>query len=153
MEAMIHPDANQYVIFYIQEESYCLAIDEVIEIIRPRTITFVSGVKEYIEGVINLRGKIIPIINLRKRFKLAPIPTEKKSRILIVTGQEEEQIGLMVDEVRMVHFIQEAQLERPPDSFRSKEQSCIKSVAKVDNDVIAVIHLQQILYPEQQEGM
>jgi len=152
VKPVMHANTDQYVVFVIHDQFFSLAIQEVIEIIRPKTITCVAGVKPYIEGVINLRGKIIPIINLRSRFGIHPTALQKKNRILIVHGQDEEQIGLMVDEVRMVTSIADQQMEPAPDSYDTNEEQCFVCFAKVENDVIGILNLHQVLFPDMLEG-
>ena len=93
--------AGQYVVFLIENQLCALSIKEVVEIIRIQPITEVLGDRDYIAGMINLRGSIIPVLHLRKRYNMPIVSFNKKSRIIIVRNEQEE-IGLIVDEVLMV---------------------------------------------------
>lgn len=146
MSKLAKSEIGQYVVFSIQKQLYSLPIDEVIEILRRQTITNVPGIKEHIEGVINLRGKILPVVNLLKRFSMPASAPDKKSRIVVVQG-EQENIGIMVDEVRMVTHVDTENIEPPPGIHL--EQDCFKGFAKIDDEVIGVLNLQKVLSPDQ----
>ena len=140
-------DGVQSVVFSIHEQLYSLLIEEVVEILRVPTITEVPGIDPIIEGVINLRGSIIPIVNLHKKFQL-PIPQKhKKNRIVIVQGNNES-IGLMVEEVRMVTNFEENNVE--PTQNQMIDEDAFLGYAKVDGHVIGILNLANILYGDQQ---
>lgn len=138
---------GQFVVFSINKQLYSVAIKEVVEIIKVQSITNIMGVKEYICGVINLRGKIIPVISLRKRYQLPIISFNKKTRIIIVQ-EDSEQIGLIVDEVNMVTNVQHENVEPPIEMFHQIEKDCFKGFAKVDDKLISIFNLKKVLYPE-----
>lgn len=95
-----------------------MPINEVVEIIRIQPITEVVNERDYIAGIISLRGSIIPVVHLRKRYRLPILPFNKKSRIIIIQI-EEEKIGLIVDEMLMVSHIEDEQLEPPLEMFNA----------------------------------
>ena len=133
----------QFVVFTIHNQLYSFLIQEVVEILRIPTITSIPGINEVIEGVINLRGSIIPVINLHKRFHL-PIPQKhKKNRVVIMKGNNEN-IGLMVEEVRMVTKFDENNVE--PPSGQTLDEDMFIGFAKFEGQVIGVLNLEKVLY-------
>lgn len=139
--------AGQYVVFTINDKVSALSIEEVIEIIRIHTITFVPGIKDYIPGMINLRGKIIPVVDLHKRYRMPNIPFAKKTRMIIVQNEGED-IGLIVDEVTMVIDVEQQDVEQTLDMFNSLEKDCYRGFAKVDGQLIGILNIHKVLYPE-----
>lgn len=143
---------GQYVVFLVEEQFCALSIKEVVEIIRIQPITEVLGDRTYISGMINLRGSIIPVLHLLKRYNRRIVPFHKKTRIIIVQ-HDHEAIGLIVDEVRMVTYIEEAQLEPPLAIFNAIEPDCFKGFATVKEQFIGILNLEKVLYPdEEKEG-
>lgn len=139
---------GQYVVFAIEKQLCALSIKEVVEIIRIQPITEVVNDRDYINGVINLRGSIIPVVQLRMRYKLPIVPFNKKTRIIIIRN-EDEGIGLIVDEVLMVTHIEDEQLEPPLEMFNTIEKDCFKGFAKVNDQLVGILNLQKVLYPEE----
>lgn len=133
----------QFVVFSINNELYSFLIEEVVEILRVPTITSIPGINSVIEGVINLRGSIIPVLNLHKRFNLTIPQKHKKNRVVIVRGRNEN-IGLMVEEVRMVTKFDENNVE--PTSGQLLEEDMFIGFAKFEGQVIGALNLEKVLY-------
>lgn len=152
MEFATESKAGQYVVFSINNQLCALSIEEVVEIIRVQTITDVPGIKDYISGMINLRGKIIPVVHLRKRYRINDIPFNKKTRIVIIENDGED-IGLIVDEVVMVTFVEEHDMEPTLEMFNSIEKGCFKGFAKVKDQLIGILNKQKVLYPDYELGV
>ncbi|BAU29922.1 purine-binding chemotaxis protein CheW [Aneurinibacillus soli] len=144
-------ESGQYVVFSIAEQVYALYIDQVIEIIRMQTITEVPEISFHIAGVINLRGKILPVVHLRKRFAMPGAPFTKKTRIVIVHF-EGEQVGLIVDEVRMVTLVHDENIDPAPDMFNYVEQDCFEGFASTENGLVGILHLKRVLLEHIPEG-
>lgn len=109
--------ANKYLFFRIGKESYGVGIRFVIEIIELQTISSVPDMPQYVKGVINLRGKVIPIVDLRLRFDMEERDYDNRTCI-IVTEVEHVLVGFLVDTVEEVLEIMEKDIE-PPPKFRS----------------------------------
>ncbi|KMY54255.1 chemotaxis protein [Bacillus sp. FJAT-27231] len=137
---------GQYVVFAINKQLCALSIEEVMEIIRIQPITDVPEVNDYIAGVINLRGNIIPVVNLRKRYGMEAVSFQKKTRIIIVNDTTGD-IGLIVDEVAMVTYVEEENLEPPLDVFNSIEKECFNGFVKREGQLIGILNLKNVLYP------
>jgi purine-binding chemotaxis protein CheW len=112
--------------------------------VRVPEITNVPDAAEFVEGVINLRGKIVPVVDLRKRFGERTITSHKKNRIL-VAEVEGKRIGLMVDAASEVLRLQESELELPHNVFESGELSYVTGVGKIQDRLVIVIDLNKIL--------
>jgi chemotaxis signal transduction protein len=134
---------KQLVTFRIETEEFGLSITDVYEIIFVPQITAVAKAPRSIVGVINLRGEIIPVIDLRIQFLKEPIKS-KKQRIMITRSQGRV-IGLLVDEVKEVLRIDESCLEPVPDTIVTAQTAYMKAICKMDNRLIILLHLDQML--------
>lgn len=143
---MKNEHADQFVVFSIQNQTYAITIEEVVEIIHIQPITEVAGVRPFIAGVINLRGKIIPVLQLRTRFGMPNASFTKKSRIIVV-NDEESSIGLIVDEVKMVTRFEQEDIEPPPQVFQYIDKENFQGFAKTGDELIGILRVTKILYP------
>ena len=134
----------QIVGFRIGHETFGLPISLVHEIVRPPEITNVPHAPEYVEGVMNLRGRIVPVIDLRRRFGGAAGENSRKNRVLIV-DVESKAVGLIVDSASEVLKISDAQIEPPPDVFTTAATSYVTGVAKHQGRLIILVDLNRIL--------
>ncbi|HET6935332.1 MAG TPA: chemotaxis protein CheW [Candidatus Angelobacter sp.] len=134
----------QIVGFRVGRETFGVPIALVHEIVRVPEITAVPDSPPYVEGVINLRGKIVPVVDLRKRFGERTITAHKKNRIL-VAEIEGKRVGLMVDAASEVLRLQESDLELPHNVFESADMSYVTGVGKLQGRLIILIDLSRIL--------
>ena len=130
--------------FRVGRETFGVPIGLVHEIVRVPDITTVPDAPEFIEGVINLRGKIISIIDLRKRFGEREIKTHKKNRI-IVSEVGGKLLGLIVDAASEVLKIPQTQIEASPNVFEEGELNYVTGVGKLDGRLVILIDLTKIL--------
>jgi purine-binding chemotaxis protein CheW len=130
--------------FRIGRETFGVPIDMVHEIVRVPDITAVPDAPEYIEGVINLRGKIVSIVDLRKRFGEKQITRHKKNRILVVEV-ENKMVGLIVDAASEVLKMAGTNVEQPPNVFEEGELNYVTGVGKLNDRLIILIDLNKIL--------
>jgi purine-binding chemotaxis protein CheW len=134
----------QVVGFRIGQETFGVPISLVREIVRVPAITSVPNAPDYIEGVINLRGRIIPVVDLRKRFREKVGEPSKKNRIVVVE-LEGRLIGLMVNSASEVLRIPPADIEAPHDVFQEGELNYITGVGKLRGRLIILLDLNKIL--------
>lgn len=139
-----HDNLIHLVSFSLGRENYGVDIMRIREIIRMVDITKVPRAPEFIEGVINLRGSVIPVINLRTRIKLPRKEYDKSTRI-IVLEMKQSVIGFIVDEVKEVLRISESIMAPPPLLTVGKNVDYITSVAKLDNCLIILIDPERLL--------
>jgi purine-binding chemotaxis protein CheW len=135
----------QVVGFRIGEETFGVRIASVREIVRVPEITSVPNAQETIEGVINLRGKIIPVIDLRKRFGQAEIQSDKKNRILVVE-LETKLVGLIVNSASEVLKIPPSEIESPGSVFADGESSYVTGVGKLKGRLIILLDISKLLH-------
>jgi len=134
----------QLVGFKIGQEEFGINILAVQEIIKIIDITTVPNASEYIAGVINLRGRIIPIVHLRKRLHMPIIETDKNTRIIVVEINGKT-IGFIVDEVQEVLRISTDITEKPPELVASVDSEYITAVAKLEDRLIILLDLEKTL--------
>lgn len=137
----------QLVVFSIGKEYYGVGIETVHEIVRVPDITEVPDAPVFLEGVINLRGRIVPVVDLRKRLRLPAADRTKSSRVLI-TEHGGRTIGLMVDAVAEVLKLAPESVEAPPEMISSVGIDYITGVAKVDGKLIVLLELGKVLNTE-----
>ena len=134
----------QLVGFRIGEETYGVQIGSVREIVRVPEITMVPNAPEMIEGVINLRGKIIPVMDLRKRFGSAATQSDKKNRILVVE-LENRLLGLIVSSASEVLKIPPSEIEPPGAVFAEGESSYVTGVGKLKGRLVILLDIARLL--------
>jgi purine-binding chemotaxis protein CheW len=134
----------QVVGFRIGNETYGVRIGAVREIVRVPEITSVPSAPETVEGVINLRGQIIPVMDLRKRFRQAEIRPDKKNRILVVE-LENKLIGLIVNAASEVLKIAPSEIEPPGNVFAEGESSYVTGVGKLKGRLIILLDINKLL--------
>ena len=130
--------------FRVGRETFGVPIHLVHEIVRVPEITAVPEAPEYIEGVINLRGKIVSVIDLRKRFGEEAITSDRKNRVIVVES-EKKLVGLIVDAASEVLKIPEAEIENPPNVFENGDLNYVTGVGKLKGRLIILIDLTKIL--------
>jgi purine-binding chemotaxis protein CheW len=135
----------QVVGFRIGDETFGVRIGSVREIVRVPEITTVPNAQDSIEGVINLRGKIIPVIDLRKRFGQTQIVTDKKNRILVVE-LDGKLVGLIVNSASEVLKIPPSEIESPGSVFADNESSYITGVGKLKGRLIILLDISKLLH-------
>jgi purine-binding chemotaxis protein CheW len=134
----------QVVGFRIGRETFGLPIAMVREIVRVPEITSVPKAPEYIEGVINLRGRIIPVVDLRKRLGDTRAEASKKNRIVVVE-MENRPIGLLVHSASEVLRIPPSEIEAPQNVFQEGEMSYITGVGKLKGRLVILLDLSRVL--------
>ncbi|RPI07153.1 MAG: purine-binding chemotaxis protein CheW [Ignavibacteriae bacterium] len=134
----------QLVSFNIGQEEFGLGIQSIQEINRMVEITRVPNAPEFVSGVINLRGKVIPIIDLRKRFGFPPKESDRNTRIIVVELGEMV-VGFIVDAVSEVLRIPRSITEPPPSIVAGIGSEYITAVAKLENRLLILLDLERIL--------
>lgn len=134
----------QLVSFRIGAEEFGVDILNVQEINRMTEITRVPKVPEYVEGVINLRGKVIPVVDLRKRLDLDTTEYDKSTRIVVV-DVEGRTIGLIVDAVSEVLRLPSDAIEPPPELVTRIDQEYVRGVAKLEDRLLMFLDLSKVI--------
>lgn len=144
-------NTREYVIFKLVDESYAVDIDHVENIEKHIEITRVPYTKKYIKGVINLRGNIIPVIDVRKRFNLKEKEADKDSRIMII-NHGELKVGLLVDVSSEVLQIEDENIE-PAPKVTGADDDYISSIGKDNGRIIMIVDLDKLLEIEEFEDL
>jgi purine-binding chemotaxis protein CheW len=144
-KAEVHEETRQLVIFKLGEEEFGVDILQVREIERlEQGVTRVPKSPNFVEGVINLRGEIIPIVDLRKRFGLVVQAIGHESRVVIVETNE-NLIGMMVDVVVEVLRVNVSAIELAPSITKGVDAYFLSGVAKIGDRLIILIDLERAL--------
>ncbi len=139
---------GRYLTFFLTNEEYGIDIEKVCEIIEILHITCVPYSPDYLKGVINLRGKVVPIIDLRLKFGLPQCePTEKSC--IIVVDFDSELVGLLVDEVSEVINMSKEQFEESAFMGQKVDERYIKGVGKIDGKIKILLDIKNLLAFEQ----
>ncbi len=141
-------EEHQYLAFILNNEKYAIEVLKVKEIIKYGNITEIPFSKNYIVGVTNIRGNIIPIISLAKRFNINESNITKKSCILVVSIKDEDdfiEIGIVVDLVNQVFDIFPNDMEEFPSLGTSIEKRFVKRIGKVQNFFIPILDMEVVL--------
>jgi purine-binding chemotaxis protein CheW len=134
----------QIVGFRVGNETFGVPIQSVHEIVRMMEITNVPDAPIYIEGVINLRGKIIPVIDLRKRFGEREIKASKKNRILVAEVGA-RMVGLVVDAASEVLKLPPSDVDPPPNVFEDGDLNYVTGVGKLNGRLVILVELSKIM--------
>ena len=130
--------AGKYMTFRLESEDYGIEILKVQEIIQMLPITSIPRSPDFMRGVINLRGKVIPVIELREKFGLAQCKDSNETCIIVVqveTSNKPLTIGIIIDAVKEVLDIQSSQIEEPPSMGSSVDSSFIMGMGKIGETV------------------
>ncbi|MBP1154950.1 MULTISPECIES: chemotaxis protein CheW [unclassified Paenibacillus] len=136
---------EQYVEFGIESEQYAIRIQDIHEIIKMQNITQIPNVMPYVKGVINLRGKIVPVISLRNLFQHDEKEYSKTTRIVVVHHQEDA-VGIVVDRVNKVTTFSDIQL--PPDCVGGISGSFFTGIGFTDSGLVGILKLDEVLVHE-----
>lgn len=134
----------QLVTFKLGEEEFGVDILKVQEIIRMMPITKVPNAPEFVEGVINLRGKVIPVIDMRKRFGMAASEHDSQTRIKVMDMQGQV-VGFVVDAVSEVLRIPESTVEEPPAVVAGVGSEYMRGVGKLEDRLLILLDLDKLL--------
>ena len=134
------------IVFQLMDKEYAIPIDIVTTIEKILTTTRVPNTPHYVRGVINLRGVVTPIVDLRARFGLEEKELDEDSRIIIVQ-MEDYEVGLVVDAANDVIDITESSIEPQPEVVGAVESEFISGVSKVDKRLLVLLNLEKVLEP------
>ena len=142
---------QQLVVFGLGKEEFGIDISRVREIVRLQNITAIPQSMDFVEGIVNLRGQIVPIVDLCKRFRVAnSTSVEEAARRIIVVNMAEQNIGVLVDGVSEILRIPDESIEpTPPIVAGGVSADFIRGVAKVENRLIIVLDLDRIFSVEE----
>jgi len=145
---------KQLVVFKLAEEEYGVDIATVQSIIQMQEITVVPGATSYVAGVINLRGAVIPVINLRKRFGLEQVETSKDTRILVVNSGGGQDIGAIVDSVAEVLRVPVDSIEPPSEMIMTADSDYMQGIIKLQGGrLVILLNVEKVLNHEEYKAL
>ena len=137
--------------FVLDREEYGVDVRQVQEIRRVSEITSVPRAPEFVRGVINLRGRILPVLDLKRKLGLGEVEIQRASRIVVVRVQDRV-LGLLVDGASQVLKVPVSRIEPPPDEVVERGGDYIRAVAKLEDRLIILIELERVLTHELREA-
>ena len=140
--------ASRFLTFFVDDEQYGIDISKIKEIIAPINITHIPKTPDFVKGVINLRGSIIPVVDIRLKFEMQARDMDMETAIIIYEV-DKVSIGFIVDRVEDVLTIDEKHISESPKFGSSIDTSFIENIAEVDNDVIMLLNLEKIFEPQE----
>ena len=141
-------ESSQYLTFILAEEEYAIDILRVQGIQGWDKVTAIPNTPEYILGVINLRGSVVPIVELRRRFKLESVPFGPTTVVIIVkikSGDNERTLGIVVDAVSEVYSLLHKDVRPAPDFGNAGNIDFVKGVATVEDKMLILLNVDELL--------
>ncbi|MEK4228754.1 chemotaxis protein CheW [Solibacillus sp. FSL H8-0538] len=146
MTNAVEQEFIKVIVFQLADKEYAIPVSHVQGIEKLMHITRVPKTESYVKGVINLRGVVTPIIDLRERFNLPVSGNEETTRIIIITLEDME-VGFVVDSANDVLDITASSIEQQPEVVGSLEEEFISGVAKLGKRLLILLHLDKVLNP------
>lgn len=139
--------SSQYVVFKLNEERFAVEISQVLEIVKSQVVFKVPNAPEFIDGLINLRGKVYTLFNLRKKLNL-PEYNSENTKILIVNVNS-MLIGMTVDAVNEIIQLEDSAIEPAPQTLANQNKKYVSGVAKVGDKLILLLDLEALTESEE----
>ena len=141
-------DANQFIVVELGAEYYGIDISNVDNIVKMQSITRVPKSQEYFNGVINLRGEIVPVMSLRRKFNLDDDEFTDKTRIIILKPEQQEPIGVIVDMVKEVVTLTEDNIEKISVDTKDDKAKYLNGVGKNGDILISILNIANVISDE-----
>lgn len=141
-----------FLTFRLEDEVFALEVEHLREVLDMCPITKIPRAEEFMRGVINVRGSVVPVLDMRAKFGLPPIEPTINTRIIIIEIPFEGKkaiLGAIADSVEDVLEIDSDQIEEAPDMGSRKHQSIMKGIGKTDNDFIIILDIEKLLNREE----
>lgn len=138
-------DSTQYIVINVGNEQFGIDIKYVDNIVRMQRITRVPKAQPYFNGVINIRGEIIPVMSLRVKFELEPDEFTSKTRILIIKLEPQSAVGIIVDEVKNVITLSEEEIDVNTSVGNDEKSAYITGVGKQAEGLVTLLNLQGVI--------
>ena len=141
-----------FVFFRVGKYRCAFNVHAVFEVLKEREIVPVPGLPEFVEGVINLRGEIVPIIDLRRRFS---VPEEERSQNpkIIIVGIEGKKVGVLVDEVHSLETVEEKMLMQPPQIEGEQRRFVKAAYERKNGELCFILGVAELLRPDELERL
>ncbi|NMA65742.1 MAG: purine-binding chemotaxis protein CheW [Clostridiaceae bacterium] len=141
---------QQLVKFQIADQAFGIGITDIFQIIKPQEIFKVPNTPPFIEGLLNLRGKVLTVFNLRKRFNMPVKENDEDTKILIVNSND-MLLGFIVDSVKEIIRVPDEDITPVPPTLESFDKRFLSGVAKLDDKLILMLNLEKVLTPDEEQ--
>jgi len=139
-------ESRQFCTFYLDGQLFGINVLNVQEVVRYQEMTSIPLAPEEVSGLINLRGRIVTAIDLRKRLNMPPLPENQEPRNVLVHSQDDSEVAsLLVDEIGDVLEVEEEAFERPPDTLRKEFRELILGAYKLEKQLLLVLDVDRAL--------
>ena len=138
-------DGTEVLFFDIGETVYGIEIKYINEIIGIEQITVVPKIPEHIKGVINIRGKVVPVISVRKRFGMDEIPYDDRTCIIVLEFEDGNQVGVIVDRVHEVIVVKQSEISKVPDAKNVNANRYLKSIINMDSGIRLLLDCDKLI--------
>ena len=145
-------EAQQYIVVKLGNEQYGIDIQYVDNIVRTQKITRVPKAQEYFNGVINLRGEIVPVMSLRVKFELEPDTFTNKTRILILKFEPQAAVGVIVDEVKEVVTLDSDSIEKVSYDPNDEKSLYLAGIGKHNGELISLLNIAGVIVEKEKEA-
>ncbi len=149
-EVNVENQSEKYLTFSLGKEEYGIGISSVLEIVGIQNITELPDVPDYVKGIINLRGKVIPVLDVRLRFGMEEKEYDARTCIVVVSVNSIS-VGLIVDEVSEVLDIMNTQIEPAPNVHKDESHKYLQGLGKVGDEVKILLNVQKLLFDKDLE--
>lgn len=146
-------EEQQLVVFELASETYGTDIAYVQSIIQMQDITVVPGAPPFIEGVINLRGTVVPVVNLRTRFDLPSAENDEEEGVIVIVELDGEQIGMIVDKVTDVIEVAEEEIEPPSPLVAGIDTAYLRGIANLEERMVILFDVERIFVGDEQQTL
>jgi len=133
----------QLVGFVVGEEEFAVPILSIKEIIKPIDYTRVPKTPDYVLGVFNMRGSVLPLVDLKMKFGMPPTKQNDETRVIVLKNKDEEQVGFVIEELSEAIRIKESDIDPAPDS--ASKDNLIYGVGKKENRLVTILQIETLL--------
>ncbi|MEZ0536207.1 chemotaxis protein CheW [Caldicellulosiruptoraceae bacterium PP1] len=139
---------KQYVVFSVGDQLFGVEILDIVEIIKPTKFTKIPNAPEYLEGLIDLRGTSVPIINLSKRLMLGSNALNPK---VVIVQLDKFMMGFLVDDVSEILKIDEQNVEEAKENIKGIKRNYIQSIARIGEELLIILNLKRVLTIDEEQ--
>jgi len=143
---------RQLIKFMVSDLTFGIEITQIHQILKPQEIFKVPNTPPFIEGLLNLRGRVLTVFNLRKRFSLPEKANDDNTKIIIV-NMNDFLLGFIVDSVTEIVRVPDEDIEEPPPSLKGFDKKFLSGIGKVDEKIILLLDLTKVLTSEEERQM
>ncbi|WP_158826850.1 chemotaxis protein CheW [Mucilaginibacter lacusdianchii] len=145
-------EINAYLTFKLDEELFAINVSQVLEILEMKPITKVPGAPDFMRGVINLRGNILPVVDARTKFKMQPADATIDTCIVVLSIQTDKDpllVGAVVDAVQMVIDLPKEQILPPVSIGAAYREDFVTGIGKVDDEFVMILNIDKVFSAEE----